>query len=184
MGIAPSDNDCALCLFHIISAMTVLPIFLARDHLTLFLNFTDEESKNEKMLVRCIYARSYASHPTMTCNFTKSRKKKNTNVIGEWWFNSFYDMLDGPPILYNWILHQFLQPQFLCSFLRWWLWGSEFLQSGSKLFKTIMLNWNSDHSIHLWIQENRGEEPWFFTCMRKGCQTAHKSKKMVAITMF
>lgn len=74
MGIATSGNDRALCWFHSIRVMTVLPVFLARDHLILFLNFTDEESKNEKMLVRCIYAGSYVSHPTMTCDFTKSRK--------------------------------------------------------------------------------------------------------------
>lgn len=74
MGTATSGNDCALCWSHSISAMTVLPVVLARDHLILFLNFTDEESKNEEMLVRCIYARSYVSHPTMTCDFTKSRK--------------------------------------------------------------------------------------------------------------
>ena len=43
----------------------------------------------------------------------QSQRKKNTNVIGEWWFNSLYDTLDGPPILYNWILQQFLQPQLL-----------------------------------------------------------------------
>ena len=26
---------------------------------------------------------------------------KNTNVIGEWQFNSLYDMLDGPPVSCN-----------------------------------------------------------------------------------
>lgn len=122
--------------------------------------------------------------PPWHVTLQSQENKRDANVTGEWRFSSLCDTLDGPPILYNWILQQFLQPQLLCSFLRWRLWRSEFLQSGSKLFKNVTWNWNSDHSIHLWVQENKGEEPLFFTCIRKGYQTADKSKKWWPLLCF